>query len=888
MYGGATILSAAPATIHLADYREPDFVIGRVELDFVLGEETTTVTSRLSIAPRHGADENRPLFLNGEDLELVSVAIDGAALGEDAFEASSEGLTIFRPPAVPFTLETAVRIRPQDNTKLEGLYKSSGNYCTQCEAEGFRRITYHLDRPDVTSVYSVRIEAEKARYPILLSNGNPVASGDSDGGRHWVEWHDPYPKPSYLFALVAGDLAVVEDTFRTQSGRDVALRIYVEHGKEGRCGHAMESLKKAMRWDEERFGLEYDLDIYMIVAVSDFNMGAMENKGLNVFNDKYILADAETATDTDYEFIEAIVAHEYFHNWTGNRVTLRDWFQLSLKEGLTVFRDQEFSKDVRFGAVKRIQDVRTLRARQFPEDAGPLAHPVRPASYIEINNFYTATVYEKGAELIRMLQTILGHEGFTQGVRRYLSDNDGRSATVEDFIAAMEGETGSDLSHFMDWYGQPGTPRLTVEKEYDAAGRRCSLTFKQTAGAMAGPAAKGPLHIPVRLSLLDASGKSLELRRLDETAADASTARIIELREESERIEFVDIDSDPVVSALQDFSAPVTLSAPLTNGDRALLLSHDPDLFNRWEAGQQYATNYLLRSVEGRQRDAAVPAAVEFTAALGTLLRDRGLETAFVAEAIMLPSEEYLGNQMTRVDVDAIHAAREALRRDVAGNLRDLLLAVYHENRVNRPYDPNPQDAARRKLKNGVLSYLMSLPDPELRALGVAQFESADNMTDTVAALACLKDIEGDDRDAAFKAFYDRWRDDALVLDKWFSLQAMSSLPDTLSAVEALLGHPAFSMRNPNKVRALIGAFCAGNQLRFHDPAGAGYEFLASRILELDALNPQVAARLLAPLGQWRRFDTLRQEMIRNQLERVLAKSGLSRDVYEVASKSLD
>ena len=880
-------MSAVPESIFLADYREPDFAIARVELDFALNEETTMVTSRLSIEPRRGAPKNQPLFLNGEDLELVSLAIDGRPLAADAYETSNEGLTVFQLPKGAFTLETSAQIRPQDNTKLEGLYKSSGNYCTQCEAEGYRRITYHLDRPDVTSVYSVRIEAEKARYPVLLSNGNPVGSGESEDGRHWVEWHDPYPKPSYLFALVAGDLAVVEDTFRTQSGREVALRIYVEHGKEGRCGHAMESLKKAMRWDEERFGLEYDLDIYMIVAVSDFNMGAMENKGLNVFNDKYILADAATATDTDYEFIEAIVAHEYFHNWTGNRVTLRDWFQLSLKEGLTVFRDQEFSKDVRFGAVKRIQDVRTLRARQFPEDAGPLAHPVRPASYIEINNFYTATVYEKGAELIRMLQTILGHDGFTRGVRRYLADNDGRSATVEDFIAAMEAETGADLTHFMNWYGQPGTPTLTVEKNYDAVERRCVLTFKQSAGAMARTVEKRPLHIPVRLSLLNSSGEVLALRHPDETLEEASTARIIELRSENERIEFVDIDGDPVVSALQDFSAPVALSAPLTNSDRALLLSHDPDLFNRWEAGQQYATDYLLRSVEARQRDVAVPSAAEFIAALGTLLRDRTLETAFAAEAIVLPSEEYLGNQMTRVDVDAIHAAREALKKEVAARLTDSLLEVYHENRVNTPFNPNPQDAAHRKLKNCVLGYLMSRPNPEMLALGVAQFEGADNMTDMIAALACLKDIAGTERESAFAAFYDRWRDDALVLDKWFSLQAMSCLPDTLSVVEDLLGHPAFSMRNPNKVRALIGAFCAGNQLRFHSPDGTGYEFLASRILELDALNPQVAARLLAPLGQWRRFDTSRQELMRGELERVLAKSALSRDVYEVASKSL-
>ncbi|PPR60977.1 MAG: Aminopeptidase N [Alphaproteobacteria bacterium MarineAlpha4_Bin2] len=882
-------MSDVPATIHLADYREPEYAIRRVDLEFQLDEAETKVSSRLSVEPLNASNEgNRPLVLDGEGLELLVLSINGVVLEPDEFYTSHGGLTILDPPATPFALEIAVRIRPQDNTLLEGLYKSSGNFCTQCEAEGFRRVTYYLDRPDVTSVYSVRIEADKAKYPILLSNGNPIASGEGEGGRHWVEWYDPHPKPSYLFALVAGNLAVFEDTFTTLSGRNVALRIYVEHGKEGRCGHAMESLKKAMRWDEERFGLEYDLDIYMIVAVSDFNMGAMENKGLNVFNDKYILADAETATDSDYEFIEAIVAHEYFHNWTGNRVTLRDWFQLSLKEGLTVFRDQEFSKDVRFGSVKRIQDVRTLRARQFPEDAGPLAHPVRPASYIEINNFYTATVYEKGAELIRMLQTILGRDAFTRGVQRYLSDNDGRSATVEDFIAAMESETGADLTHFMDWYGRSGTPKLTVEKEFDVEGRCCTITLKQSADATTGEANRGPLHIPVRLSLLGPTGEAFPLRLDGEAMTEGNTARIVELRDASSRIEFVDIDYDPVVSALQDFSAPVTLSAGLKDRDRAFLMAHDPDPFNRWEAGQQYATGYLLQAVEAVQRGDAPPAAAEFIAALSVLLTDHHLNKAFVAEAIMLPSEEYLGNQMARVDVEAIHTAREALRREIATSLRSLILEIYHDNRANRPYDPDPKSAGQRKLKNGALGYLVSLPDVKMRGLAASQFETADNMTDTIAALACLKDIEGVDRNLAFTAFYERWRDDTLVLDKWFSLQAMSSLPETLDAVVGLLEHPAFSLRNPNKVRALIGAFCAGNQLRFHAPSGAGYQFLATRIMELDELNPQVAARLLAPLGQWRRFDLERQSLMCAELKRILGKAELSRDVFEVASKSLE
>lgn len=880
-------MSAAPKSIKLSDYRPPDFVVDRIELTFHLEEEVTYVRSRLSLRAAEMKDGRiPPLILDGEDLDLKSVSIDGHALTDDAYDVTATTLTIKEPPRAEFSLEIEVGIRPQENTKLEGLYKSSGNYCTQCEAEGFRRITYNFDRPDVMSVYTVRISADKSCYPVLLSNGNLVERGETPDGRHWVEWHDPHPKPAYLFALVAGDLAVAEDRFTTMSGRDVALQIFVEHGKESRCGHAMESLKKAMRWDEERFGLEYDLDIYMIVAVSDFNMGAMENKGLNVFNDKYVLADPDTATDSDYSFIEAIVAHEYFHNWTGNRVTLRDWFQLSLKEGLTVFRDQEFSADVRSGAVKRIQDVRTLRARQFPEDAGPLAHPVRPSSYIEINNFYTATVYEKGAELVRMIQTIVGRDGFTRGVQRYLSDNDGCAATVEDFIAAIEGATGADLSQFTDWYGQAGTPKLEIEKEYDPASRQCTLTFRQSTAETPGQLDKKPLHIPVRLSLLDRSGAAVPLRR--DGDAEAPTSRTIELHKEMEKIVFSDVESDPIISALQDFSAPIVLSTATSGSDRAFLLAHDPDLFNRWEAGQQYATDYLIRRIGSLRQGESVRAPDEFIDALGALLRDGSLETAFVAEAVLLPSEEYLGNQMTRVDVDAIHNAREGLRREIASQLKELWLQVYREHQSNRPYDPNPDDAASRKLKNCALSYLMSLPEPNMRSLGAAQFEAADNMTDSIAALACLNDIKGLEREKAFDDFYLRWKDDHLVLDKWFALRASSSLSETLSDVRELMGHPAFSIRNPNKVRALIGAFCAGNQLRFHAADGGGYEFLADQVMVLDELNPQVAARLLAPLGQWRRFDSDRQELIQGQLDRVLAKSGLSRDVYEIASKSLE
>ena len=876
-------MSETLQTVNLSDYQVPDYSVDRVELAFDLREENTIVRSELAIRRNNPG----PLVLNGEDLTLLSISVDGNELSPSSYELSPSALTIWETPS-RFALQVEVSIQPQNNTKLEGLYKSSGNFCTQCEAEGFRRVTYYLDRPDVMAVFIVRIEADRDKYPVLLSNGNLVSQGLGDQNRHWVKWHDPYPKPSYLFALVAGDLAVVQDRYKTSSGRDVALQIYVEHGKESSCAHAMASLKKAMRWDEERFGLEYDLDVYMIVAVSDFNMGAMENKGLNVFNDKYVLADPETATDSDYGFIETIVAHEYFHNWTGNRVTLRDWFQLSLKEGLTVFRDQEFSADIRFGAVKRIQDVRTLRARQFPEDAGPLAHPVRPASYIEINNFYTATVYEKGAELIRMIQTIVGKEAFENGVRRYLMDNDGRAATVEDFVSAMEAVSGTDLAHFMEWYRQAGTPSVSVEKRYDETSRLCQLTFRQVNASTPGQDNKRPLHIPIRIGMLDESGAEIPLCLEGEKLSEAPLQRTINLFEPTEVIEFIGVTSNPVISALRDFSAPVTLSVSLTDSERAFLLAHDKDPFNRWEAGQQYASDYLLQSIFASQKGEPRPSSTEFVSALGGMLSDASLDNSFKAEAMLLPSEEYLGNQMTKVDVAAIHEACKNLRQEIAQSLGDDLLRLYHENKFNRPYRPNSMDAAQRKLKNGALSYLVTLDDPSSRTLCVEQFEKADNMTDSIAALGCLIHIDCPEREIALSEFYERWRNDSLVLDKWLSLQAMSSLAGTLANVKKLLEHPVFSIRNPNKVRALIGSFCAGNQFRFHSEDGAGYAFLANQVMILDEINPQVAARLLAPLGQWRRFDDQRQSAMRAQLCEILQKSELSPDVYEIASKALD
>ncbi len=863
-----------------------------MDLRFDLEEEVTRVTSRLSISLLPGAS-GQPLLLDGRELELVSIELDGKSLGQDDFECDSERLTISSPPD-RFTLEIKTAIKPQENTSLQGLYKSGGNYCTQCEAEGFRAITYFPDHPDVMATYTTTITADEERYPALLSNGNKLEEGRLENGRHWAKWHDPFPKPSYLFALVAGNLAVVEDSFTTASGRDVALKIYVEPGNEDGCAYAMDSLKRAMRWDEETFGLEYDLDIFMIVAVSDFNFGAMENKGLNIFNAKYILAKPDTATDSDFAGIEAVVAHEYFHNWTGNRVTCRNWFQLSLKEGLTVFRDQEFSSDMRSRAVKRIADVRTLRAAQFPEDAGPLAHPVRPGSYIEINNFYTATVYVKGAEVVRMVHTLIGAKAFRKGLALYFERHDGQAVTIEDFLAAMADASGQDLSQFALWYDQAGTPEITVSDAYDQATTSYTLTVKQSCPATPGQTAKKPFHLPLAIGLLDRAGNDLPLRlETDTGAAAARGTRMLEMHKSRQTFHFTGLDERPIPSLLRGFSAPVKLRAAIGQQDRAMLFARDTDPFNRWEAGQQMAMELLLEAVATHQTGTehtdgeGYPDTRLYVNAVGALLADDQPERAFVAEAIRLPSEAYIGDQMDVVDVEAVHWARESLRRVVAQQLAEPLLASYHAHSSNRPYSPDALEAGRRSLRSETLHYLTSLDETEMLDLCVAQYSNADNMTDRMAALSLLADIDHPARAEALDDFYRRWREDALVLDKWFAIQAISSLAGTLDAVEALLAHDAFSLHNPNRVRALIGAFASANALRFHAADGSGYRFLTDRVLELDALNPQVAARLLAPFGQWRRYDGGRQALIKTEIERVLGKQGLSRGTYEIASKTL-
>ena len=878
-------LQAQPTAIRREDYTPPDYRIDTVALEFELGAATTRVKSRLAVRANHDTTKGvRPLILDGEDLKLVRVAIDGQTLPVGRYSIDEKSLTLPAPPA-DFTLEIETEIHPAANTALTGLYISSNVFCTQCEAQGFRRITYFLDRPDVMATFRTTIRADRTMYPVLLSNGNLVDSGHMDDGRHVAVWDDPFPKPSYLFALVAGDLASNQDTFTTRSGRKVQLRIFVEHGKEGRTAYAMDSLKRAMKWDEDRFGLEYDLDLFNIVAVSDFNMGAMENKSLNVFNDKYILADPETATDDDFAGIETVVAHEYFHNWTGNRITCRDWFQLSLKEGLTVFRDQEFSSDMRSRPVKRIQDVRGLRARQFPEDAGPLAHPVRPESYIAIDNFYTATVYQKGAEVIRMMHTLLDESGFQKGMKLYVERHDGEAATCDQFAAAMADAGPIDLDQFKLWYSQADTPRIDAEGHYDAAAGAYDLTLTQTEPATPGQPDKKPMHIPFAVGLLDAQGRDIPLK-ID---GKAFPNGVLQLKAPKQTFRFAGIPEPKALSLNRGFSAPVNVQAARSGAELAFLMAHDSDPFARWEAGQQYATDLLLTAVAQIQKGAVPTFDPAFIDAIGEILRDEKLERAFVANAILLPSEDFLGERMDAIDVDAIHAAREALRRLIARTWMDELLRLYDANRDKDAYSPDAAPAGRRALKNTALAYLAELADQEygLRALVADHYYLADNMTDRMAALARLSDVAGPEREAALADFYDRFKNNPLVLDKWLVLQATSTLPDTLDRVKALMSHPAFSMRNPNKVRSLIGAFTSANPLRYHAADGAGYDFHAERTIELNASNPQVAARLLSPLGRWKRFDAGRQAKMRAALNRILAEPKLSREVYEIASKSL-
>ena len=881
---------ATPSVTRLADYAPPPYRIDSVELTFDLHEDHTTVTAHSVV---HACDEPAvappPLRLDGIGLQLESLSVDGRVLEPAEYTLDAEGLTIHRVPR-QFTLQVVTVIHPESNTALEGLYRSSGNFCTQCEARGFRKITYFIDRPDVMARYTTTLIADRAKYPVLLSNGNRGESGPATGngseGRHFATWIDPWPKPSYLFALVAGDLVCARDTFTTMSGRDVGVEVWVERHNLDKCDHALASMKRAMRWDEEAFGREYDLDAYMIFSADDFNMGAMENKGLNVFNSKYVLARADTATDADFEAIEAVIAHEYFHNWTGNRVTCRDWFQLSLKEGLTVFRDQQFTADMTSKAVKRISDVRTLRSHQFPEDGGPLAHPVRPDAYIEISNFYTATVYEKGAEVIRMMHTLLGPEKFRAGMDLYFERHDGQAVTCDDFAQAMQDASGVDLALFRRWYAQAGTPEVDVTTAYDAAGQRYTLTLTQHTAPTPGQPHKRLLHIPVRVSLLDAGGRPLPLR-LSGAPSPAGTEVVLSLTEAQQRFTFEGVPSAPIPSLLRGFSAPVKLNVEYGEAELAFLMGHDDDPFNRWEAGQRLATRILLGAVTAFRAGAAIELPPAFVEAFGRTLADPSLDGRFKALALTLPDFTFLGEQMAQIDVEGLHAAREAVIGQLARAHRGALEQVCEANRTSGAYRHDGESIARRALRNTCLAYLSRTGAPDALAPALAQFEAANNMTDQVAALACIVDISGPARQRALAAFYEQWKGDPLVIDKWLALQARSEAPDALAQVRALMEHPAYDPRNPNRIRALVGVFCHGNPLRFHQADGSGYAFLREQVLKLDRQNPQVASRMLGAMNRWRKYDPARQALMRAELQAIAACEPLSKDVYEVATKAL-
>ena len=872
-------------TIRLIDYTPPAFLVDQVELQIDLDPTATVVRSSLQLRANPAMAPTSVLRLDGRGLELVGIALDGQSLAADAYLLDDEGLTI---PSVPasFRLETTVRVNPAANTALEGLYYAGGIFCTQCEAQGFRKITYYPDRPDVMARFTVTVAADRSLCPVLLANGNLAAAGTLAGERHFATFVDPFPKPAYLFAVVAGPLAASEDRFVTASGRTVKLQIFVEPANLGRCAHAMASLKNAMRWDEATYGLECDLDEYKIVAVDDFNMGAMENKGLNVFNSRYVLADPATATDADFQGVEAVIGHEYFHNWTGNRVTCRDWFQLSLKEGLTVFRDQEFSSDMGSRAVKRIMDVRLLRTAQFPEDAGPMAHPVRPDSYVEINNFYTATVYNKGAEVIRMYQALLGADGFKHGLRLYLERHDGQAVTTDDFLAAMVDANAVDLEGFGRWYSQAGTPQLDVSGAFDAVAGEYLLTVRQSCPPTPGQPVKEPFLVPLAVGLLGADGRDLPLQLAGE-AAPAGTTRVLRVAAAEQSFRFTGLAAPPVVSLLRGFSAPVRLDFPYGEDELAFLFAHDSDPFNRWEAGQRLATRVLLTMVARLQAGAEAQVPDSFVAAFRAALTDAHADPALLALALTLPGEVEVGEALAVADPAAVHAARQQLRRRLAERLAGEFTAVMGAMRDPGRYALDAAAIGRRSLKNLCLAYLSLSETEEIATLCAEQYAAADNMTDRLSAMTCLAHSDMPQRAAVLAAFYRQYQGDPLVIDKWFTVQATSCRVDTLQQVAELLQHPAFTIRNPNRVRALVGAFAHGNPVRFHDAGGGGYAFLADRVLELDPLNPQVAARLVGALSRWRRYDAGRQQLMRFQLERIQSQPRLSRDVGEIVARSL-
>ncbi len=860
------------------DYTPCPYTITDIKLEFLLKDAFTRVKAKSSFITNPKSVENiDSVYLFGEELKLISIKMNGIELKESSYTVDAKGIEIRNLPD-QFDLEIETEIDPDSNTSLEGLYRSSGNYCTQCEAEGFRKITYYLDRPDVMARFTTKIIGSKEKCPVMLSNGNLIEEGSLSDNRHYAVWEDPFPKPSYLFALVAGRLVAIEDTFTTMSRRDVKLQIFVEERNKNYCKHAMVSLKKSMKWDEEVFGLAYDLDRYMIVAVDDFNMGAMENKGLNIFNSKYVLASTETATDQDYLGVEGVIAHEYFHNWTGNRVTCRDWFQLSLKEGLTVFRDQEFSSDMNSRAVQRIDDVKILRDHQFREDSGPMAHPIRPDSYVEINNFYTVTVYNKGAEVIRMIYTLLGADGFRKGMDLYFKRHDGQAVTCDDFVAAMADATGVDLSQFSLWYSQSGTPELTIEERWNEEKKELSLLISQFCPDTPGQTDKKPYHMPLRICLLGGDGSPLE----EET--------ILHLKWAEQKFTFKNLTEKPVVSFNRSFSAPVKVKAFQSSEDLAFLMAHDNDEFNRWEASQVLALEQILKAYYQTEKNAAVVVDPLFIKGIKANLNDKVSDKSLLAQAITLPSEMYLTQHLVEIDPACLHTARKEVIRQIVDALEADFLDVFDSNLEQGEYKIDNESIGRRRLRNCCLNYLMSRrqgADAYLeRCYG--QFVGAGNMTDQVAALKELADLDDCEvRSKVLDSFYKKWNKDPLVMDKWFTLQAFSSRKNCLQDVIVLMDNPSFSLDNPNKVRALIGAFCSGNHVRFHDEKGRGYQFLADQIIKLNSKNPQIAARMLSPLTTWKRYKKEYSDLMKSQLIRISETENISADVYEIVKKSL-
>jgi len=888
-----------PQTKFRKDYQPTPYLIDTIHLDFILNEDVSHVHSKMHMKPNY-AGSPPPLVLNGrKDLKLVSVKVNGADVASDKYEVTEKTLTLKELPAGEYDIQITTEVKPQENTLLEGLYKSGGNFCTQCEAEGFRGITYFLDRPDVMAKYTTRLEADKAAYPVLLSNGNLMSSGDLAGGRHFAVWEDPYPKPCYLFALVAGSLSMKERSYTTKSGRDVKLRIFVQEQNLGKVDFALDSLVKSMRWDEEVYGLEYDLDLFNIVAVDDFNMGAMENKSLNIFNSRLVLASPETATDGDYARIEGVVGHEYFHNWTGNRVTCRDWFQLTLKEGLTVFRDQEFSADMNSRPVKRIEDVMMLRVSQFTEDSGPMAHPIRPDSYIKMDNFYTVTVYEKGSEVVRLYRTLLGKEGFRKGMDLYFQRHDGHAVTCDDFLAAMADANGADLSAMSNWYSQAGTPQVDVSTHYDAAAKTFTLTAKQSTPATPGQPNKQPVLIPLAVGLLGPDGKDLPLHLQGSTNSSETTA-VLRLEQAEQSFVFTGVDAEPVPSILRDFSAPVKLSVQGQTDEQLLFLfAHDSDPFNRWESGQRLLKKLLLQlysaaadsskgaSVSDRCQ-AAGGVSDKLVEAFRTILTEKGLDGTFKAMAINIPAGTELLDQIPAADPTLIYQVRMYVLKTLAARLRPELEAQIKENddAPGTPYAFNSHACARRAIKNRAIDWLNALDDPSVHASTLNRYREASNMTDQVAALSALMDSSCPEREVALQEFYDKWQKEPLVLLKWLGLQAMCNKPGNLEAIKKLVDHPAFNITNPNNCYSLFLGF-ARSPVNFHAADGSGYQFMGDMILRVDQLNHQVAARMMNAFAPWRQFDLSRQELMKAQIQRIVASNGLSENVFEIASKSL-